>query len=302
MKWLQRYCERFLGATIDDRVYGLVRISFAVAALINLIYLWGYREALFADSGMVRSGADDGRIPLSIFSIIRSPSLIALAFAGAAGMIVCLGLGILPRMAALGVFIWHVSYVGHLTHVAYGGDYVVRIYSFLVLISPLGVVWTWRHWQSKDTRTDGVRSPAFGIYLMRLQLAIIYWDSFLSKVVERPWQDGEAFGYYMLSVYSGWPSLIFADWQWLNQLATYGSLGLELLLPVFLFMPKTRLLAIAVGLLFHFTIFISSSNLFLFSLVMIPPYLAFLSGKNLDCLAGIIQRCRLRKPADIPSG
>lgn len=266
---------------IDDRQYALVRIAFAVVAMFNLVQLWTLRHSLLAENGVIGRSIEHWYEYLSVFTYVQSGPAVSAYLIFMAVLIVLLGLGILPRIAILGVFVWQASYGIQLAHSAYGADSVMRAFVFLVLISPLGYSWSWNAWRS-DEKRERAYAPFYGIVLMRLQLAVIYFETGIVKVISEYWQNGETFAYYMLSVYSRFKTPLLADWTWLSKTLTYGTLTLELLLPVLLFVPKTRLFAICLGVSLHVAIAVTSHHLLLFSLTMIPGYLAFLDLQYVD--------------------
>ncbi|MGK0185934.1 MAG: hypothetical protein ACI9R3_001717 [Verrucomicrobiales bacterium] len=268
----------------DERVYALVRIIFGCIAFLNICDLWDYRETLFSASGIVPIDLDGDGIHLSLFYFLRSSEAVTGYFLFSGVMALLLTFGVIPRVAAICVFVWQISYSAQLGFVTYGADLVMQVFAFLIMVSPLGACWTIRDLFNKSTSV-AAQVPGYGIVLMRIQLAVIYVDTTIVKLASEHWRNGEAFTYYMLSVYSRWKSPLFADWEWLSIACTYGALLLEFILPVLLFVRKTRMVAIYMGLSMHLMIAVTSSNLLMFSLVMIPGYLAFLDGGELRQIA-----------------
>ena len=187
---------------VDERVYAAFRIAFSSVAFINLIQLWAYRDSFFTSGGMIpaEAVAELGwHTRLSIFTYIDSSFGVAVCFLAAAAAMVCLGLGISPRAAAFVVLVWHVSYTYRAEPGLGGWDYVLRAYSFLILVSPLGRCWSVRGCASPKL------VPNYGISLMRVQLAVIYWQSVVVKLGNNFWQDGEFLTYFLMSNFARWP-------------------------------------------------------------------------------------------------
>ncbi|MCB1095414.1 MAG: HTTM domain-containing protein [Verrucomicrobiae bacterium] len=265
----------------DERAYALVRIVFGCIAFLNICDLWDYRETLFSAAGIVPINLDGNRYHLSLFYFLQSSEAVTSYFLFSGMMALLLTFGIIPRVAAICVFVWQVSYSAQLGFVTYGADSAMRVYAFLIMVSPLGACWTIRNVLTKSP-SPPAQVPGYGIVLMRIQLAVIYIDTTIVKLASEHWRNGEAFTYYMLSVYSRWKSPLFADWAWLSTACTYGALLLEFLLPILLFVRRTRMVAMFLGISLHLMIAVTSSNLLMFSLAMIPGYLSFLDGRELS--------------------
>ena len=257
--------------------------------LANIVNLWPERLALFAKSGLLGIDLNKNANHVSLFYFFRSDSAVTtyVLFSGIMAML--LALGVIPRIAALSVVIWQISASTHLFVTSYGADTVMRVFGFLILISPLGGCWALGRWFREGPRKRG-SVPQYGILLMRLQLAVLYLETGLAKLPSGPWKSGDAIAIYMVSIYSQWKVNLFGDWMWLSTMATYAVHLLELLLPILLFLPKTRVLAILLGLSLHAGIAITSPLLVIFSISMIPGYLAFLDGDKIDWLARKLRR------------
>ena len=267
---------------IDERVYAAFRVVFACVALVNLLCLWGYREAFFTAGGMISpemmAESNWGSV-LTIFSVVDSGFGVSVCFLIAALAMVCLGLGISPRAAAVVVFVWHVSFTYRAVPATTGWDHVLRAFSFLVMVSPLG---SWR---------VAPRMVAnYGITLMRLQVLVIYWQSVFVKLGDKYWQDGEFLSYFLMSIFARWPDADVAGWQDFLMPVTFLVLLFELALPVLLFVPRTRKIGFVLGFLFHLGIAVAGKHLFMFSLVMWMSYVAFVTPGVLDRVQGKLRR------------
>lgn len=271
MKQAADRLSRFLFRPTNERLYIMVRIVFASVLLVHILALWPYRLTLFSTDGLLPRDADNTGRYLSLFAFFCADPAIGAYFAFSALAATTLALGLLPRISALACFVWLVSYQQHLSFVGFGGDFVMRVFGFILLISPLG---RRSLWGPRDR--SPAQAPQYGILLFRLQLALIYLDTAIAKLSSEAWLEGEAISKFMLSVYSVWPPGMFIEWLGFTKLMTYATLLLEFALPVLLFIPKTRCFAIVAGLAFHLAIGIASPFLILFGLAMLPGYVAFL--------------------------
>lgn len=270
---------------IDERIYAVVRMGFALVGLINLVGLWSIREILFAETGMIDQTAAiqaSSWIYFSLFEIFRSPEAVSGYLIFNAVCLVLLLLGVFPRAAAAAVFVWHLSYQARGILGLGGWDNVLSSFSFLVLISPLGRSWSLgghRH------RTSGL-AASYGLTLMRLQVLVIYWQTVVLKLNHQDsyWRDGEFMSYYLLSIFSRWPGPWVLDWSWLLALATWLALLIEIAVPVLLFIRQTRYYGALLGILLHLWICVLTPDLEMFFLAMAMSYLAFLRSEDVERL------------------
>ena len=285
----RRFEDGWFGA-VDARVYALLRIAFAIVALLNLIDLWPHRAMFFSDAGMIDGAAmmaeENGQLRFSVFNDLDSPGAVTWVFVIAALAMVCLGLGIWSRVMIILVFVWQLSYTYRAFPVIHGWDILLRIQAFILLFSPLGpsLMALLKRGAGGAIRRSESLVPRYGLILIQIQLAVVYWQTLWLKEVDGSWRNGEFISYFMLSVYSRFPSIAWARWEMASALLTYGTLIIELALPLLLWNRRTRWLGFAAGFALHFGILVTS-KIWLFSLVVLVPYLAFLDGKDLDRLA-----------------
>jgi hypothetical protein len=280
---------------VDERAYAAFRIAFCVVALANLISLWFYRDSFFTSGGMIpaEAVADAGwHTRLSVFNFITSSWAVTGYFIFSATAILCLGLGVCPRLAAVLVFVWHISFTYRAIPGCTGWDYVLRSYSFLVMVSPLGRCWSFR-----GIAPHGL-VPGYGINLMRIQLLVIYWQGVGIKLTDKYWQDGEVMTYFLMSAHARWPHERVAEWHDLLIPVTYFALLIEIAIPVLLLVPRTRKIGFFLGFGFHLLVAIISQHIFLFSLTMWMTYVAFAGGGVLDRVEAAL-KSRQRKLAKL---
>jgi hypothetical protein len=278
---------------VDERAYAAFRIAFSIVALANLINLWFYRDAFFTAGGMIPAEvvSEAGwHTRLSVFNLITGSWAVNLYFLVSATAIICLGLGVSPRIAAVLVLVWHLSYTYRAIPGCTGWDHVLRAYSFVVMVSPLG-----RCWSLRNARLHTL-VPAYGISLMRLQVAVIYWQGICTKLTDKYWQDGEFLSYFLLSVHARWPHPRVAEWNDFLIPVTYFAILIEIAIPVLLFIPRTRRIGFVLGFSFHLLIAIMGRHLFFFSLTMWMTYVAFIGTGTLDRAEQWVRgRLRLRQ-------
>jgi hypothetical protein len=276
---------------VDDRIYALVRISFAIVSLINLARLWPDREMLLSPDGMIGRAAtfaDGTSQALSVFSLLTSPGALSAYLIFHALCLLSLMLGIAPRAVALAVFIWHLSFRASASPALTGWDEVLSAFSFLILISPLGRTWSLPTIRTRHAHTAHTAhtAPCYGLTLMRLQVLVIYWQTVVLKLAHPApfWRDGDFLSYYLLSHFSRWPGTWVLDWSALLGLLTWLVLLVEIAIPPLLFIRRTRFIGLALGLSLHLGITLFSRDLEMFLLVMAMSYLAFLRDEDVAAL------------------
>lgn len=143
-------------------------------------------------------------------------------------------------------------------------------------------------------RTDGVRRPLlgpraerlrttmpiWGLRLFQFQLTAIYVATVFKKWPGNTWQDGEAALWALQLVRLERfpvPDLI-ASSATMGKAMTWGAFGLEILLPVLLWIPRTRRWGIILGVGMHAS-FAYAMRLGVFSVAMTVNYISFLDAE-----------------------
>ncbi|MEZ5324886.1 MAG: HTTM domain-containing protein [Verrucomicrobiales bacterium] len=282
----------------DARIYAAFRMAFALVALLNLIDFIPYRYAFFADTGLVdlRAAHSPGHFGMphfSLFNVFTSETHVDVIFAISAVAMVLLGAGVCTRAAAFWVWIWHLTFTYRSPVAIAGWDDVLRVYSFLVLISPLGARWPWR---MKKLAPAGLAPvPVYGLRLMCLQLAVIYLHTALCKLPSKDWINGEVLTYYLMSINARFPSAAVVQFHPLLKVMTWGVLAGEIIVPFLLLFRRTRLWGAVLGISFHIGIFLLSRDLGLFCLTMLILYIPLLDPQSLRWIEQRWQRWREKR-------
>ncbi|MCB1229575.1 MAG: HTTM domain-containing protein [Verrucomicrobiae bacterium] len=281
----------------DIRVYDWLRVAFAVVALANLIDLWPHRAAFFSSEGLIDHAAvaeAAGPWRLSVFQGADSPVMVTAIFIVVAIALVCLALGFWPRVMIAIVFVWQLSYTYRAFPIIHGWDILLRVEAFILLISPLGRTlgeFVMRKTGEIERLRDTV--PRYGLVLTQIVLAVIYWQTVWLKAPDPAWRSGEFISQFMLSIYSRFQTPAWADWQVASALLTYATLAIETAVPLLLWNRRFRWLGFVLGFGLHLGI-LAVSPIWLFSLTILVPYFAFLSGEDIDAI-GTFFRNRLRR-------
>ena len=298
-EWL-RFPVRLFFRREDERIYAVIRIGFAAVALLNLIFLWPDRHVFFSDAGMF--DADVARaqaepVYFSIFAFARSGAAVTCCMAVTALALVLLLAGIAARLAAFWVLVWHLSYLARAMPATTGWDMVLRSFSFLVLVSPVGKCWTFPALLRGGANKLPALVSGHGLVLMRLQVLVIYWQTVLRRlVVPEPnyWANGEFTSYFLLSHHARWPGPWVLEYGGLLTFATYAAQLAEAAIPVLLWVKKTRWCGMLLGFSLHAGISVFARDLWLFFLAMMMTYPAFLRAGDIEAVQGRVTRLLAR--------
>ncbi len=142
-------------------------------------------------------------------------------------------------------------------------------------------------------------APTWFLRLVQIQLTVIYPASVIAKFEGEKWLDGTASLYALgLEQLERFPVPGFIRESLLiGGVLTYCTLALEITLPFLLWIPRTRRLAILLGLALHFG-FDYPLRLGFFSWSMAIGYVAFLTPTEAAAVAGWLRRVgsRVRNP------
>lgn len=283
--------DRFFFGPADARVYGLTRISLSFAAILSWMDIWPQRYVMLADDGLVPPRAvlplQDVAPYFSVFYWVRSHGGIDLVMLLALLALLALGAGILPRLAVIAAYLWHLSYTYYTFPALAGWDLVLRASFFILAISPVGDPYCFEY---RRRRADAPSTlPRYGLVLLRWQVMLIYVATVWLKVGNDYWRKGEVLEYFGLSIFSSTEGTWFLQWPSLMALLTYLTLVIELFVPFALYSKRWRRWGLALGLALHLGIALTST-LAIFSVVILATYCAFLDGDDIDHARRVLTR------------
>ncbi len=260
----------------DERSYALVRIGYGIAALVTWASLFPDRHQYFSSVGMKVSMPTAHFLPAwygRVFELFDAPEATTAIFLFGGCSLICLIFGIFSRLAVFGSYLWVCAYSFAISPAYSAQDDIFCAFGFLLLISPLGRVW------SVDRLLFGGRSasssvPSYGLKLMRLQLIVIYLTTVSLKLQDPHWRDGTVVPYFYLSLYSRISTPLIAHYASFLTFITYSALVIEGVIPFLLAIRRTRILGLILGVSFHLLIGVTSVLTEL-SLAMIICYFAF---------------------------
>jgi len=275
----------FLFNSCDPRVVPILRVGFALMILIQAMVVWEDVGYWYTDSGVMQAETAKELIGPGAWSMLyllpSDPWVVKAALAGVIVHSISMIIGWYSRFQAAAIFVWLVSFQNRNPLITDGEDTVFRIFAFLLIWLPLDQYLSVRTEKAKSSSLDESTSRldpsnAWALRLIQFQMVAIYASTALSKCEGETWRDGTAVWYVsrMTDNFGRWVSPTWFDWPWVSTLATYGTLVVEGFLPVALWVPRLRWLAIVMGALLHLGIE-CSMNLFLFQWVMLLGLVSF---------------------------
>ena len=151
---------------------------------------------------------------------------------------------------------------------------VMTVLLFCLIWAETGQVWSL---DASRGGEQGVRStPAWPLWLMRCQVALIYLSSGLYKFAYPMWRDGTAVHWALnLNSFHRFPWPLPAQLAPLEALMTWGTLFFELSFAILVFFRRTRPIALLGGIALHAGLF-AALELGPFSLLMVASYACYL--------------------------
>lgn len=278
--------EDYWLAPADPRAYAALRIGYGVAALAVLADFWPLRRTLLGEEGLfggARGGP--GAHPLNLFLWAGSGGAIDAMTALAALAALAMILGVLPRVSAALVYLWFLS-AGLTAPTAVSGyDVLLRVVGFVLVLGPRVSCWS----VLPGAKAALPEPPVYGLRLVQWQLFIIYLSTVWLKVPDPFWRNGEAVAYFMMSMFARTPTAALAYVPEVSGLLTYGTLLIEVALPFLLWSPRWRWPGVFLGCSLHVGIALTS-QLALFTLAILPLYMAFLERRDFDRAAALFHR------------
>lgn len=271
---------------VDARRYAWTRLAFAVVIILQMIHLWPYREGLFGNGGLFPE-----EVARTYNPGIHLPSLLMVDVSWWPGLLIVAGfvaavllfLGRWSRASLVVVFLVLLTLIQRAPLATTGWDFILTNFAFIMIFSPLAAEWTpARLWISRKTaplgRLQTGMLPRYGLVLLQIQMAVVYWQTVFARTGDKFWGNGEFLSYYLLSHHSRFAGPWVLEWEGILSAATFLTSFLELAIPILLWIRPTRWIGLAIGVILHLTIAIVSLNIGLFSIAIVMTYVVFLGG------------------------
>src|SRR5688572_18515195 len=135
----------FFHAPCDARVCALVRIAFATLVLVNFAVLYPDLTHWFTAEGVLPQAASREVMSSHAWSLLwllpDTRAVVETCFWIAIGNSLLLLLGVFPRLNALCLFLWLVSFYSRNSQITDGEDDVFKMIAFCLIWMPSGQRW-----------------------------------------------------------------------------------------------------------------------------------------------------------------
>ncbi len=184
------------------------------------------------------------------------------------------------------VLIGHISYDYRNPVMTYGVDSILACLLLIFCFAPVGRAMSLdrvrevRAAKRKDLAANppGITGPwAFACTrLMQIQMAVLFFFSGTAKLAGNDWRHGEAIWWLFTNSYYYNSDIlqVLAEHYWLVNIATYGTVLIELAFPFLIWQRATRPYMLVAGLFLHFQ-FAVLMHLYYFSWVMAMGHMSF---------------------------
>jgi vitamin K-dependent gamma-carboxylase-like protein len=269
---------------------GLVRITFGALVVAWTVSLLPDLEDLFGDQGVLpRQPTHD-----YVWGVLGLASSVQVLLIGWVALLVsalALTLGWHSRIAALAVFVLIHSFEQRSPFVFNSGDGLIRIVALVLALSSCGAALSLdRRRASGSFWSAELRAP-WAIRLLQVQLSLVYLSTVNAKLEGNAWSEGTAVSYALR--YEDMLIVRTPNWLTTNALlmnvATWGTLALELAIGILVWVKPLRRWVLGAGLLMHLMIMVTIGVGF-FTPAMFVLYLAFVPPDTVRRLPTTIRR------------
>lgn len=268
---------------------GLFRIVFGLVTFLSILGKYPFRNVFYGEGGIVSSATTDryfGHNPFVYFRFVPDgdPAL-NIYFLVFLLFIVFLMFGFLSRISSVVVFIGLVSLSNRNFFVDNAGDDLMRNLSFFLMFAPCGAAYSIDRLIRVKRGLAGKEFTPIKPWVLRmiqLQVAYLYFDTFMLKFPGEGWKDGTAlyyaFGYLEHRRFDF--RQIF-QYLWQIKLLTYSVMVAEFMLPFFVWFRRLRYPLLLAGFSLHF--FINLAMQFpVFQYMMMVGLSAFIYPEDIE--------------------
>lgn len=200
-----------------------------------------------------------------------------------------------------GVLLGQISYDYRFLILSYGVDKILGCLLFILCLAPIGNALSLDRVRSSraiklknlEAALPPYCSPWAGACtrLMQIQMAVVFFYSAISKLGGDDWWNGDAVWIVFTTSehYNRFALGALASHYWLVNIATYGTILIEIAFPFLIWQRATRPYLLAAAIVLHLQ-FAMLMGLFYFSFVMIMGHMSFLRPEWLTRLGAAWKR------------
>ncbi len=267
------------GEERDAYLLGLLRVAISVLLFLNCarLILELERQGYFADFFF---------LPMVPASLVPSRTAYELLLGMQAVLAVCAGLGVRPREALLGA-----SSIGLFVLLCdrlqyHNNRYVLLLLGGLLSFTPCDRSFRLARRPAQWHLPEAARvAPTFARRLFQCQVSLVYLGSACGKLLDADWRGGQVLLLRFVKtaqicsehgIALPQPVAQLLASAWFASAAAKAAISTELFIALGAWHPRTRRVALWIGVLFHFWIEVSA-RVELFSWLMWVSYLAFVT-------------------------
>jgi hypothetical protein len=268
---------RFWFEPVPTSTLAIVRIAFGLLVFAWTVTLTPDLSAFFTRGGVLPAQITGAGV-WGVLGVEPSGWAVVALYAAMLGGSLALAAGWFTRLAAAVVFVGLMSFERRDPWVFNGGDGLLRVVAFYLMLAPAGAALSRDRWRRHAERfwEFPARAP-WALRLMQIQLSVVYIAGVWDKVQGAAWNNGTAVSYALrVTDIAGLPTPDFLSHSpAVVNLLTYGTLATELGIGILVWSRRLRPWVLLVGVLFHLSIGWSIRVGF-FGLTMFVLYLSFL--------------------------
>lgn len=274
---------------------GAVRIAFGAIAVAWTLSLLPDLDEFFGSDGIVPR-QPGSPYEWGVFEIWTADRALIVGWSLLLVAAIAMTVGWHSRLAALIVFVLIMSFEFRNPYIFNSGDNLIRVEALFLALSPCGAALSLDQLRAKGLFWSAQMRAPWPIRLMQIQLTLIYLSTFQVRMTGETWPDGSALSYALRLE----DMLIIPAPQWIStsaflmNLATWGTLFLELLIGILVWNRRFRPWVLAAGLLLHCFILATVAVGF-FTPAMLVLYLAFVSPEAIRQLPDRLKRLARRR-------
>jgi hypothetical protein len=281
---------------------GVVRMAFGALAVMWGLWLLPMRNGLL-DADGVTPKQPSTAYTWGIFAVWNTNAAMLIGIVALVSAALALTVGWHSRLAAVLVFVLVMSFERRVPLAFNGGDVLVRIEALFLAISPCGAALSLDQRRRTGSFWSAQTRPNWPIRLMQVQLSLIYFAAAQAKLSGGAWLHGTAVSYVLRL--EDMQRVTAPEWLSTNALAmnmvTWAVIATELAVGIFVWFPRLRPWALALGVLMHLSIDVFI-QIGVFSYALFVMYLAWLSPETVKLLpeklrSGSSRRGRRSEPA-----
>jgi hypothetical protein len=266
-----------------------LRIGIAAVLLLDVLGVYLPNASDFYGAGSlgaseVFAGARRARVgSWSLLAGTDDPGILRaalIAWAVSAGLLL---VGLASRLAAAAAWALSISFLNLDPYIHHAGDTVRIIILFYLMLTPCGAVWSLDAWLRRQFggREGPLYVAPWALRLLFVQMVVIYFFNGVFKLAGAGWREGNVLHYVLADpAQTRWSYDELPVPWWASQALTWTVLAWEILFPLLVLMPMTRVVALMMGVAFHLGIGLLI-ELGVFPLYMICLYLPLLPWERL---------------------